>query len=312
MIYKILLILFFTHLLVIVNAQNNSKTYLFVGSYTEGKPDHGIYIYEFNPKSGALKLCSNSENLTNPSFLTISPNGHFLFACTDTKLPKEGSVTVFKIDSVNGRISLINNQPSGGENPVYLTVHKNNKFIINANYTEGNVTVFTTNKDGSINPYVQNIQFTDSSKNKLRQDKAHIHATVFSPNNDFIFFPDLGADKIRVFKFDSTNVKPLIPFDNYVVKSVQGSGPRHFTFHPNNKFAYCIEELSGMISAYSYFNGKLDSLQRIFSYSKNQESYGSADIHISPDGLFLYASNRLNYSVIVTEPIWSFPLPILS
>ncbi len=133
MIYKILLILFFTLLLVTVNAQNNSKTFLFVGSYTEGKPDLGIYIYEFNPKSGALKLCSNSENLTNPSFLTISPNGHFLFACTDTKLPKEGSVTVFKIDSVNGRISLINNQPSGGENPLYLTVHKNNKFIINAN-----------------------------------------------------------------------------------------------------------------------------------------------------------------------------------
>lgn len=67
-----------------------------------------------------------------------------------------------------------------------------------------------------------------------------------------------------------------------------------------------------MISVYSYHNGNLDSLQRIFSYLENQESYGSADIHISPDGLFLYASNRLNYSVIVTEPIWSFPLPILS
>jgi 6-phosphogluconolactonase len=291
---KLLLTFLLFNVLSIFYAQNNSKTFLFIGTYTEGKIDLGIYIYEFDSKTGDLKFSSNAENMTNPSFLTISPNGKFLYACTDTKMPNKGSVTAFKIDSINGKITLINKQASGGENPVYLTVYKNNKFIVNGNYTEGNVTIFSANEDGSLNPYSQIIQFTDSSINKTRQEKAHIHSTVFSPKNDYIFLPDLGADKIRVYKFDSNNLKPLMPIDDSIVNTVPGSGPRHFTFHPNGNFAYCIEELSGMVSAYSYNNGKLDSIQRIFSYSKTQESYGSSDIHISPDGLFLYASNRWN------------------
>ncbi len=272
--------------------QNKTKTLLFIGTYTEGKPDFGIFIYDFNSSTGELKKLSTGENIVNPSFITISPNGQFLYACTDTKLPKHGSVTSFKIDSVNGKISFLNKQTSGGENPVYLTVAKSNRFVVNGNYTEGNVTIFKTNEDGTLNPYSQIIQFTDSSINKQRQDKSHIHATVFSQKNDFIFFPDLGADKIRAFSFDTTNSKSSVLSESYTVRSVLGSGPRHFTFHPNGKFAYCIEELSGMVSAYSYTNEKLDSIQRVFSYSKKQETYGSSDIHISPDGLFLYTSNR--------------------
>lgn len=268
------------------------KTFLFVGTYTAGKPDTGIYIYEFNTTSGQLKKTGIVENITNPSFISISPNGKFLYACTETKLPKEGSVTSFKIDSINGKLNFINKQTAGGENPVYLTVHKSNKFVVNGNYTSGNVTVFKTNVDGSLAPYSQRIQFTDSSINKIRQDKAHIHATVFSPNNNQIFFPDLGADKLRVFNFDSSNLKPIDTTTNFSIKTVLGGGPRHFTFHPNGKFAYCIEELSGMVAVYSCNKVKLQPIQRIFSYTKKQESYGSADIHISPDGLFLYASNR--------------------
>jgi 6-phosphogluconolactonase len=290
--YKLLLTLLLIYSQSKSYGQNNSKTYLFIGTYTGGKPGFGIFIYEFNSKSGKLKKVSNTENIINPSFLTVSPNGCFLYACTDTKLSNAGSVTAFKIDSITGKLSLINKQPSGGENPVYLTVHKSNKFIVNGNYSGGNVSVFTTNEDGSINPYSQVIQFMDSSVNKTRQEKAHIHSTIFSPKNDFMFFPDLGSDKIRVFKFDTTDAKPLTSIDDYLVNAVSGSGPRHFTFHPNSKFAYCIEELSGMVSVFAYNNGKLDSIQRIFSYSKTQDSYGSADIHISPDGLFLYTSNR--------------------
>jgi 6-phosphogluconolactonase len=288
--------LFFT-LCLIINiiwafGQNTYKTLLFIGTYTEGKPDSGIFVYEFNSNSGQLKQVATGTNLTNPSFLTIAPNGKFLYACTDSKLPKHGNVASFKIDSLTGKITFINNQSCGGENPVYVSVYKNNKFVVNANYTEGNVTVFKTNADGSLNPYSQIIQFSDNSINKARQEKAHIHSAVFSSQNDFIFLPDLGADKIRVFKFDSSHSQPLIVADSLLIKTHLGSGPRHFTFHPNGKFVYCIEELSGMVSAYSYKNGKLDSIQRIFSYSKIRNDYASADIHISPDGLFLYASNR--------------------
>lgn len=290
--YKLLLTILFVFILSNSHGQNRSKTYLFVGTYTDGKPSKGIYIYEFNSETGTLKKVSNTNNITNPSFLTVSPNGQFLYVCTDTKLPNKGSITAFKIDSITGKLLFINKQPSGGENPVYLTVDKNNKFVINGNYTEGNISVFTTNENGSLNPYSQIIPFTGNSIIKDRQEKAHIHSTILSPKNDYIFFPDLGSDKIWVFKFDPQNSKPIISVNDLFVKTVLGSGPRHFTFHPNGKFAYCIEELSGMVSVYSYNDGKLDSIQRIFSYSKTQKTYGSADIHISPDGLFLYASNR--------------------
>lgn len=269
-----------------------SKTYLFVGTYTNGKPDQGIYMYEFNAQSGSLKQVFSGQNITNPSFLTLSPAGDYLYACTDTKLPDEGSVSAFKIDSINGSLTFLNKQKSGGENPVYLSTSSHNEFVINANYTEGTVTLFKTNADGSLNAYAQRIQFQGSGPNAKRQDKAHIHASVFSPDYEYIFFPDLGADKIRVFKFNLNEAQALKALENNDYTSVPGSGPRHFTFHPNGLSAYCLEELSGTITAFKYASGKLDSIQRIFSYSKLQEEYNSADIHISPDGRFLYASNR--------------------
>ena len=268
------------------------KTYLFVGTYTNGKPANGIYVYEFNSKTGALKKVSHGKNITNPSYLTLTPTGEYLYACTDTKIPQEGTVSAFKFDSLTGRLTFLNKQKSGGENPVYVTTSKNNEFVINGNYTEGTVSAFKTNPDGSLCSPSQIIQFQGNGPNPRRQEKAHIHAAVFSPDYQFLFFPDLGADKIRVFKFNSRDTHPLQSFEINDIHSVPGSGPRHFAFHPSNRFAYCIEELSGTIAAFRYNNGHLDSLQRIFSYSKIQEEYNSADIHVSPDGYFLYASNR--------------------
>lgn len=292
MIYKFILTVLLIYLCLPGYGQQKQHTFLFVGSYTNGVPARGIQVYDFNSHTGRLKKLSHVPNITNPSFITIAPNGRYLYACTETKTPNAGSVSAFKIDSVNGQLTFINKQASGGENPVYVSVHQSNKYVVNANYTEGNVSVYTTNEDGSLNPYTQLIQFTDSSINRERQDKAHIHAAVFSPQNDHVFLPDLGGDKIRVFKFDTTQKLPLIAMPAYTVKATPGSGPRHFTFHPNKTFAYCIEELGGTVAAYTYHNGRLDTIQRIFAYSKKQASYGSADIHISPDGLFLYASNR--------------------
>jgi 6-phosphogluconolactonase (cycloisomerase 2 family) len=275
----------------LVTAQSE-KSYLFVGTYTDGLADKGIYIYDFNTVTGDLTLVSTAANVVNPSFLTLSSKGNTIYACTETKLPHSGSVSAFKFDSISGAISFINKQDSGGENPVYLTRTLNDEFVINANYSAGSVSVFETRADGGLQPFHQLMQFQGNSLHPRRQEKAHIHAAVFSPDYEYIFFPDLGADKIRAFKFDNKKKNPLKALDSCDYSTVPGSGPRHFTFHPNEKFAYCIEELSGTITAMHYESGKLDSIQRVFSYSKLQEEYNSADIHISPDGLYLYASNR--------------------
>jgi len=117
---------------------------------------------------------------------------------------------------------------------VYLSVHRSNKFIVNGSYTEASVTVFTANDDGSLNPYTQLLKFSDSSIIKGRQDEAHVHSAVFSPANDYLFLPDLGADKIRIFKFDASQAGPLKHKEDH--KSVPGSGPRHFTWKRTEAF----------------------------------------------------------------------------
>lgn len=276
----------------IAHAQQKGKTYLFVGSYTGGKPDRGIHVFSFNSKSGALKEEGAAYDLTNPSYITLSPDGQYLYACADTKMPDTGSVMSFKIDSLNGSLKFLNRQSSGGDNPVYLSVDHSGRYIINANYSGGSVSVFKTNTDGSLQPRLQNIFFPGSSIVPDRQEKSHIHAAVYSPQCDFVFLPDLGTDKIWIFGFDTTQAQPLERLKDYQELAIPGSGPRHFTFHPGGQFAYCIEELSGMVSSYTYHNGMLDSIQRIYANSNSHELCRSADIHISPDGRFLYVSNR--------------------
>jgi 6-phosphogluconolactonase len=283
----------------------HAKTYLFVGTYTEAKPDKGIYIYEFNSKDGALTLVNNGKDITNPSYLTITQNGKYIYACTDTRMPNAGSISAFSFDKKTASIKFLNKVSSGGENPAFVTTTKNGKYILNANFTEGTASVFMTNKDGSINPYTQNLKFEGKGKHETRQNKAHIHATVFDPFDRYVFLPDLGSDKIRVFKFEQKSLTPLQPLEQYDFNAIPGSGPRHFIFHPNNKHAYCIE-ISGTVNAFKYRDGKLDTIQRIFSNTTIKNEYSSADIHASPDGRFLYASNRgdgeNNISIFTINP----------
>ena len=276
-----------------ITVGQKATTYLLVGTYTDGKPDKGIYVYNFNTLNGELNMVSTAENITNPSFVTMSPDGHFLYSCVDTKMPNSGNIAAFEFDNTNGHLKFLNKQSTAGANPVNLTVSGNNKYIVTGNYTDAGVTVLSTNANGTINPYLQTIPFLDSSINKVRQDKSHIHSTIFSPDYKYLYLPDLGADKIRVFKFDADSAKPLIAQEQLTVHTVPGSGPRHLVFHPEKKVAYCTEEMAGMVVAYAYKQGKLNAIQRIFSYSKpNKGDYSTADIHISTDGKFLYASNR--------------------
>lgn len=292
-----------TYILVLLLSINlafsQSKTLMFVGTYTDGKADKGIYVYELNPITGTLNLVFNTENIVNPSFLTISPDGKFLYACTETKLSQHGNISAFIINSSDGSLKFINKQSTNGENPVYVSVHKNNKFVVSGNYGEGNVTVLTKNADGSLNSFVQSIQFSGTSINKERQEKPHIHSANFSPQNDYLFLPDLGTDKIRAFKFDANQTKPLIKASELTINTKAGGGPRHMAFHPNKKFVYSIEEMSGNIIGYAYENGKLNQLQSTMSNQKKADIYSSADIHISPDGHFLYTSNRVENTISI-------------
>ncbi|MBB6372468.1 lactonase family protein [Chryseobacterium shigense] len=271
----------------------SQKTYVFFGSFNRDKATEGLYVYQLDTIKGKLSKVTSVKGILNPSFLTLSPDAQYVFACTESKTPNAGSVSSFAFNPEDGKLTFINSQKSGGENPVYVMAHKNGKWLVNANYTEGSVSVYPVSENGTIQPYVQNFQFSEGSINKQRQDRSHVHAAVFSPDFKQLFLPDLGADKIRSYTFDSDKTEPLQAAQQPYISSVSGSGPRHLTFHPNGKFAYCINELSGTIDAYLYANSSLESIQRIATHTdRYKEDFESSDIHISPDGKFLYASNR--------------------
>ncbi|KPM30537.1 6-phosphogluconolactonase [Croceitalea dokdonensis DOKDO 023] len=270
----------------------SGHTLLFVGSFTDGKPDAGIHVYAINTDTGETTLLHEEKNTINPSYLKIGNHGHFLYSVLESQLPTHGKVAAISVDSLSGKLKLLNMQDSGGRNPAHLSLHPSGRYLVNSNYTDAGISVFNINSDGSLGPHHQLLEFKDSSVVKGRQDAAHLHSTNFSPDGQFLFGQDLGADKIRAFKVIDTDAGPLRLRPSKEISVKPGSGPRHFTFHPNGTFGYGISELSGKVTAYQYSDGDLVFLEDYPSYATNQEIYRAADIHISPDGKFLYTSNR--------------------
>lgn len=266
--------------------------YLFVGTYTSGK-SKGIYVFRFNSQNGEVQWVSSTDSATNPSFLSLSPDGTKLYAVNETGGEQPGYVSAYDFDQATGQLYFINAQPSGGDHPCFVTVDKTGKWVVVGNYTGGNLSALPVNKEGGLEHYAQLIQHTGSSVNKSRQDKPHVHATFFSPDGKYILAPDLGTDKVMLYQFNPLLKKPLKPAAMPFAASAPGSGPRHLDFHPNQRFVYVLEELTGTIKAYRYNNGFITGIQNIATHPADYKGQpGSADIHVSPDGKFLYASNR--------------------
>ena len=280
-------------LIILTGCESKKKTtLLFVGSFTDKKPGKGISIYEFNNETGEAELKFELDSLTNSSFLRLSPNGKYLYSVIESQMAHHGKVAAYSIDSLEGKISLLNMQDCGGRNPAHLEIDKAGQYLINSNYTDPSLSVFKIKSDGSLNKHAQTISFQGSSIIETRQKTAHIHSSNFSPDGSYLFAQDLGADKIRKFNV-SSNKDGLISLDRDPPIDVKpGSGPRHFTFHPNGKYGYGIAELSGKVTAYQLVSDGLEYIEDYQANSKRQDIYRSADIHISPDGKFLYASNR--------------------
>ena len=271
--------------------QIQSKTLLFVGSFTDKKPGQGIYVYEFDDQTGKAILKSTVDNITNSSYLELSPHGRYVYSVVDAQMPHKGSVAAFKVDVHNVELTLLNMQSSGGVNPVHLEVNKTGKLLVNSNYSDGSLSLFKIKENGSLAVSNQILHFKGSSIIKSRQSASHMHSANFSPDGKFVFGYDLGTDKIRSFSLVKT--KDSVSLVNFKERRIKlGSGPRHFTFHPTGKFGYLANELSGKINVYQYNNGNLVFVEDYLSYAQQQDTYRTADIHVSPDGKFLYVSNR--------------------
>lgn len=263
-----------------------------VGTYTYGE-SKGIYTFRFDQETGETKALSEAA-ISNPSYLTISGDNKFIYAVSEHGDGSE-AVTAFAFDKEMGTLRQVNSQPAMGADPCHITT--NDKCVITANYSGGNIAIFPISDDGALLPALNVIEFTGSGPDKVRQEKSHLHCVQFTPDGKYLFANDLGADCIYSFEMDeqadAENGRRCFKKGVTPVTHVKGgSGPRHITFSSNGKYAYIINELSGTVIAFEHHNGQLVEIQSIHT-DELDAPRGSGDIHISPDGKFLYASNRL-------------------
>jgi len=264
---------------------------MIVGTYDSPKSE-GVYVYRFNSNDGTAREISHVKT-PNPSFVTFSPDGSHVYAVHETAPQdgKGGDIAAFSFNKATGTLTFINRQLSGGDHPCHVETDKTGKWLFASNYSSGSLSVLPIQPDGSLG-VATTIRHSGAGKNPLRQKGPHTHGAFISHDNRQLIVTDLGIDKVMLYSFDANSGK-LTPSRQAFLASVPGSGPRHFTFHPTNRFGYLVEELSGTVVTFRYKKGKLKTRQRISTMPAGDSSFaGSADIRVSPDGRFLYASNR--------------------
>jgi 6-phosphogluconolactonase len=279
---------------------------LFVGTYTNtgnlaGNPkldstgSKGIYVYRFDAATGKTTALSHTKEICNPSYLAIAPGGRRLYACTESRMMEKGSLSVFDIDAKKGRLRFLGKVPSLGDNPAYVALDAAGAQVAVANYTGGSYTLYPIGSDGMPGKAQFHVQHLGKGFNPTRQEAPHVHSVVYGPGSNFLYVQDLGLDQV-------STVSPSTGDELAQLRTTPGSGPRHLTFHPGGKFAYLIEEMGGYVDVYRYdpSTGRLDSLQRIPAHPDTAKGpFRSSDIHVSPDGRFLYASNRAETSIAI-------------
>lgn len=270
--------------------QMENELYLFVGTYAEAS-ETGIYVYRFNTKDGTAKWVSEVSNIKNPSYQMLSKDERFLYSVGEAVGP-ESSVFAYSFDKEKGALSLIGKQVTQSNGPCYVWVDSRRQLAVTANYRGGSISVFPLADDGMPTP-VRLYPYEGGTPGSARQDAPHLHCIYASPDEKFLYANDLGTDRIYKYELvtDAAGRLGLQEGQPAWFSLPAGEGPRHTVFHPNGKFAYLIGELSGRVVVLQYENGNLTPVQYIEADSLH--AAGSADIRITPDGRFLYASNRL-------------------
>jgi 6-phosphogluconolactonase len=270
-----------------VQAQNN-KFNLIVGTYTNKCDSKGMYVYDFDSNTGEFNFKNATENVVNPSYLTVSKDNKFVYAVNENG--SKSAVSSFGYNSASGKLNFMNSEDTQGADPCYIiNDHKN---VITANYSGGNISVFGRNGDGSLTKVKQVVQHFGKGVNAGRQGSPHVHMVYFSPDKKYVLVNDLGTDKVYSYVYNRDSADKVLKIkDSISVKS--GSGPRHLVFSKDGKYVYLLQEMDGTLSVFNYSNGKLKKVEEKSILANDfKGDIGSADIHISPDGKFLYASNR--------------------
>ncbi|MDR1919797.1 MAG: lactonase family protein [Tannerellaceae bacterium] len=266
----------------------DSLLYLLIGAYTAGLSE-GVYLYKFDMSNGDAQYVS-AVAVENPSYIDVG-DGKYLYAVTENGDSPSYVNTLF-FDKEQEKLTLLNRQETFASAPCYIVTDTSRKHVVTANYGGGSISVFQTNADTLLSSR-QLIILEGTGADTIRQGAPHLHCVKFSPEGKYLFAADLGTD--RIYRFETNyeagdsaaflKEESMKPF-----KLADGSGPRHLVFHPSNKYMYVINELSGTVVGFHYKEGELTAFQTIQADTVGGRA--SADIGITPNGKFLYASNR--------------------
>ena len=277
------------------------KYIAYVGTYTGG-PSNSKGIYGLQADSnGHFKSLGLEAEVTSPSFVATDPNHRFLYAVTE-RMGRGNStsyVSSYAIDPATGALRFLNRVPTNGKSSAHLAVDRTGRWLLVASYGSGSVASFALKSDGSIGEMVDFHQHSGSSVNPKRQKGPHPHEVVRSPDNRFLFVPDLGLDKLFSYRLN-TNTGKLTPNNPGFTAILPGFGPRHLIFGRSGKFAYLLGEMGSKVIALSYdaAHGKLTPIQTIGTIPVDfKKENNSAELALDASGRFLYASNRGNDSV---------------
>jgi 6-phosphogluconolactonase len=274
---------------------------VYIGTYTQDG-SQGINQAELDPASGALKSLGVAGVAKNPSFLALPTGDQFLYAVSEVADYDDshgGALSGFSVDAASGKLALLNHQSSGGAGPCFVSLDKEGKHALVANYGGGSVAVLPIDDAGKLEPASCFIQHEGSGPNKSRQEGPHAHCIKLDAKNRFALACDLGLDKVFIYRFDGATGK-LTPSDQPWMETEPGAGPRHLAFHPSGKWVYIVNELNSTLTAAAYDGeaGTLKSLQTLSTIPAGGVPGNSgAEVVAHPNGKFVYSSNRGHDSI---------------
>ncbi|EMI16220.1 6-phosphogluconolactonase [Rhodopirellula maiorica SM1] len=276
---------------------------VFVSAFKSG--DEGaIHAFRFDTQTGALKRLDQSTDIGQPFFMALSPNGQFLYAIDTDQFggDEDEWIAAYAVEGETGKLTRLNRQSARGTASCYLDVDANGRSVVVANYASGSVAALPVREDGSLEEAASFIQHEGSSVDAKRQKGPFAHSIVISPDNRFALAADLGLDKVLIYRLDAATGKLVANDVQPFARLPPGSGPRHLTFDPSGNRVYVINELKNTVTYFTYAadSGRLTPQQTISTLPEGftGSSY-CADLKITPDGQFLYGTNRGHDSIAI-------------
>ena len=261
-----------------------------LGAYTDSG-EQGIGLLTFNPEKNILQTQILAAGASNPSFVISNRAQTLVFAVEEIGGENGGKVKSFKFDRQSNTLELLDTKDTFGDHPCYLSLDAKGEILVVGNYSGGNFSSYKINE--GILTHIQTYQHEGQSINPARQEKAHVHSTVFHPNGKQLLVGDLGTDKIHLYDFNPTFAVPFNNSDPGYLEVAAGAGPRHLAIHPSGSPVYLIHEMTAELGVYSYDSGKMSNIQVLpLTGDDFVGNVGAAEVRISPDAKFVYASNR--------------------